>query len=110
MVSDRTPLTEIEQAIVKKLATASFPPATASKRFAHNLSDGYVKDLSDKGRRFLAYVVHRFRRQYSLSREEQEWVSQWSQPVPEQPAETIVVEPSLPPFTDDIPSAQLCMF
>ena len=81
----KSPLSEVERSIAAKLGQASFPPATASKRFARNLSDGYVKELSDKGRRFMAYVTHRFRRQYSLTAEEQAWVNEWTQPMPEEP-------------------------
>lgn len=76
-MKDRTPLTEIERGIVEKLSRASFPPATASKRFVRNLSDGYVKELSGKGRRFLAFVVHKFRRQYTLNEAEWAWVREW---------------------------------
>jgi hypothetical protein len=73
----RTPLTDLERSIVAKLSLASFPPATASKRFARDLAAGYVKELSSKGRKFLAYVVHRFRRQYMLTDAEQRWVNGW---------------------------------
>ena len=73
----RTPLTELEKGIVSKLACASFPPGTASKRFARNLADGYVKDLSDKGRKFFAYVVNRYRKQYRLTPDEQAYVNEW---------------------------------
>jgi hypothetical protein len=73
----RTPLTDVERSIVAKLSLARFPPATASKRFAGDLAAGYVKELSSKGRKFLAYVVHRFRRQYSLTDAEQRWVDGW---------------------------------
>lgn len=73
----RTPLTELEKGIAAKLARASFPPATASKRFARDLAAGYVRELSDRGRMFLAWVVYRFRLQYTLNPAEQVWVSQW---------------------------------
>lgn len=73
----RTPLSDLEKSIAVKVAGASFPPATASKRFARNLGDGYVKELSSKGRRFLAFVAHRFRRQYSLTSAELDWISEW---------------------------------
>jgi len=71
---DRTPLSEVEKAIVRKLATARYPPATASKRFVRDLSSGYVRDLSERGRAFLAFVAHRFRRQYRLDAGELAWV------------------------------------
>jgi len=76
-----TPLTDLEKSIVKQLGKARFPPATASKRFAVGLLNGNVTKLSDKGRRFLAYVVHRFRRQYTLSPQQQEWVREWNIPI-----------------------------
>ena len=77
MAFERTPLTLLEQEIVRKLCQARFPPYSASKRFARDLGQGYVKQLSTNGRRFLAYVVHRFRRQYQLTREESQWVAEW---------------------------------
>jgi hypothetical protein len=75
---EKTDLTELEKSIIAKLATANFPPATASKRFVGDLSAGYVKQTSDKGRMFLAFIANRFRRQYKLSVEEQKWVDEWN--------------------------------
>lgn len=71
-----TELSELEKAIYRKVASASFPPATASKRFMQGNPD--LLKLSDKGRRFMAFIAHRFRRQYVLTAEEQEWVDQWN--------------------------------
>ena len=85
MKPPRTPLTELEQAIAKKLCSARFPAGTASKRFALNLGDGYIKDLSWRGRKFMAYIAHRFRRQYTLTPDEQAWVNRWKDY--EEPAE-----------------------
>ncbi len=70
-------MTEIEQSIAQKLVTARFPPGTASKRFVRSLEAGYIRELSDRGRAFLAFVTHRFRRQYQLTSEEQAWVNEW---------------------------------
>jgi hypothetical protein len=103
----RTPLTDIESAIVAKLVTARFPPYSASKRFARDLGAGYVKELSPKGRKFLAYVVNRFRRQYALTDEQQAWVAEWlnwSEPV--QPAVPLVVCRAPEP----VPDPQIPMF
>lgn len=75
--SDKTPLTELEQGLARKLCGARFPPYTASKRFARDLGDGYIKELSNRGRRFMARTVHRFRRQYALSEAEWAWVREW---------------------------------
>ena len=71
------PLSDLEKAVVAKLVTARFPLYTASKRFARDLDAGHVTRLSDRGRAFLAYVTHRFRRQYDLSADEQRWVETW---------------------------------
>lgn len=76
-MSERAPLTELELGISAKLAGASFPPATASKRLVRDLESGHIKSLSDAGRKFMAYVTHRFRRQYQLTAEEREWVDLW---------------------------------
>jgi hypothetical protein len=72
--SVRTEISALEASIIAKLATATYPPATASKRFVRDLSSGYIQQLSDKGRTFLAFVAHRFRRQYELTQEEWQWV------------------------------------
>jgi hypothetical protein len=72
-----TPLTDLEQSIAKRYCAANFPPATAAKAFARNLEAGYVKELSSRGRHFLAYCVHRYRRQYVLTSEEAQWVNEW---------------------------------
>jgi len=46
---------------------------------------GYIKDLSWRGRKFMAYIAHRFRRQYTLTPDEQAWVNRWKDY--EEPAE-----------------------
>jgi hypothetical protein len=74
--SERTPLTEIEKSIVAKLSMATFPPGTASKRFVRDLSCGYIAQLSERGRTFLAFVAHRFRRQYELTAKEWAWIKE----------------------------------
>jgi hypothetical protein len=72
-----TPLTDFEKVLIAKVGAARFPPYTASKRFAQDLSSGHIVRLSDKGRSFLAYIAHRFRRQYRLSEDEQAWIKLW---------------------------------
>jgi hypothetical protein len=72
-----TPLSDLEKGLAAKVAGASFPPGTASKRFARNLEGGYIRELSDKGRMFFAYVADRFRRQYSVTPEERQWINNW---------------------------------
>lgn len=72
-----TALTGLEQSIYRTVQTANFPPATSSKRFMQGDADKVR--LSDKGRAFLAYIAHRFRRQYRLSDEQWEWIIRWHQ-------------------------------
>lgn len=86
MARQMSPLSPLEQEIARKLSEARFPPYSASKRFAREMGEGHIKQLSTNGRRFLAYVVHRFRRQYQLSAEEESWVAEWLARAPE-PAE-----------------------
>ena len=86
MARPMSPLSPLEQGIVRKLSEARFPPYSASKRFARELGEGHIQQLSTNGRRFLAYVVHRFRRQYQLTAEEESWVAEWLARAPE-PAE-----------------------
>lgn len=71
-----TELDQLEKAIYRKVSGASFPPATASKRFMQGDAD--LLKLSDKGRRFMAFIAHRFRRQYVLTEEEWAWVDKWN--------------------------------
>lgn len=75
--SERTPLSELEQGLARKLAGARYPCYSAAKRFSGDLAAGYVKALSPRGRRFMARVTYRFRRQYALTEAEWEWVRQW---------------------------------
>lgn len=70
-----SPLSDLEKSIYRKVSGASFPPATASKRFMQG--DPELVKLSDKGRRFMAFVANRFRRQYVLTEEEWAWVREW---------------------------------
>jgi hypothetical protein len=76
-MSERTPLTQTERHIVAIVSRASFPPATASKRFMRDLASGQISKLSHRGRCFLAFVAHRFRRQYVLPDDEWKWVMTW---------------------------------
>ena len=73
----RTPLNDLEKGLAAKVSGASFPPGTASKRFARDLGSGCIGGLSANGRMFFAYVAHRFRRQYQLTHQEQAWVDFW---------------------------------
>lgn len=73
-----TPISEFERELARTVGEASFPPATAAKRFIHSLN-GYngakIENLSAGGRWFLAFIAHRFRRQYRLTPEQWQWVN-----------------------------------
>lgn len=70
-----TPLSDLEKSIYRKVQTARFPPATASKSFMQGDAD--VIRWSDRGRVFFGYIAHRFRKQYRLTEEEWAWVNEW---------------------------------
>lgn len=70
-----TALSEPEKALYRKVQTANFPPATASKRFMQGDAE-FIK-WSDKGRAFMAFIAHRFRRQYVLTEDELKWIETW---------------------------------
>jgi hypothetical protein len=72
----------IEWLIVFKMQTnVTFPPATGPKRFINRLTVN--SELSDEGRRYLAYCAHRFRRQWTATAEEFAWIVQWLKPYQE---------------------------
>ena len=72
-----SPLSRLEREIIGVISGATFPPATASKRFVRDLSCGHVRLLSERGRCFLAFIAHRFRRQYVLTAEQWAWVDEY---------------------------------
>lgn len=76
MKVERKPLTLIEAEIVSVVCRASFPPGTGAKRFIRRIVSGEINFLSPAGRRFLAFIAHRFRRQYVLSAEQWQWVNE----------------------------------
>jgi hypothetical protein len=85
----RTPLDAIEQGIVRKLqANVSFSPGHSHKRFIGDLHPEKAQ-FSDRGRAYLAYIAHRYRRQWKATHEESCWIVRWAsygtlpQPKPE---------------------------
>jgi hypothetical protein len=72
----RAQMSEIEWAMVKKLKGASLQVASAGKRFIRILNP--ESRLSDDGRRFLAELFHRYRRQYKTTDEETLWLKEWA--------------------------------
>jgi hypothetical protein len=74
----RTPMTDLEWGMVSKLKGASQQAASAGKRFIRIL--GRKSQLSEAGRRFLAELFHRYRRQYKTTNEETLWLKEWADP------------------------------
>lgn len=74
---DRTDLSEIENAIAVKLTGVRYSPGTAAKRFARDYGNGFIKQLSPRGRKFMAWIANRYRRQLQFSSEEHAWVLHW---------------------------------
>jgi hypothetical protein len=72
----REPMTDLEWGMVQKLKGASQQAASAGKRFIRILDR--ESRLSDAGRRFLAELFHRYRRQYRTTDEETLWLMQWA--------------------------------
>lgn len=72
----RTPMTMVEMQIVDKLqCDVTFPVGSGPKRFIRRLTIN--SELSDAGRAYLAYVAHRFRRQWKATDEESQWIVRW---------------------------------
>lgn len=73
----RTPMSEIEQSIIRKMqASVTFVPGSSHKRFVRSLNPE-KSELTDKGRNYLAYLANRYRRQWVSSAEEFAWIVQW---------------------------------
>lgn len=59
-------MTPIEKVLAEALGKCTFPPATAQKRFARNISAQAASDepkITDRQREYLHLMVHRYRRQ-----------------------------------------------
>lgn len=75
-MSAKTPLSAFEKELATTVSQATFPVGSGSKRFIRDIYDGRIQQLTDKGRWYLAYVAHRFRRQYRLTQEQLAWVNE----------------------------------
>ena len=57
------PISAIEFSIVSKMqANVTFPPGHSHKRFIRDLSEKSL--LTDRGRQYLAFIAHRYRKQF----------------------------------------------
>lgn len=74
----RSPIQPIEWSIANKMqCQVTFPVGSAHKRFVRGLSE--KSQLSDRGRAYLAYLAHRYRRQWQGTTEELEWLVRWGE-------------------------------
>lgn len=74
--SPKTPISVFERELIAIVSTATFVPNTGPKRFIRDLCAGRIENLTERGRWYLAFVAHRFRRQYMLSPEQWAWVNE----------------------------------
>lgn len=70
-----TPISDFERELIAVVSTATFVPNTGPKRFIRDLCAGRIENLTERGRWYLAFVAHRFRRQYALTSEQWAWVN-----------------------------------
>lgn len=73
---DYLPVSEMESSIIATVSRATFPIASGPKRFIGDLRAGRKLRLSDGGRKYLAWIANRFRRQYDLNAEQLQWVAE----------------------------------
>jgi hypothetical protein len=74
----RTQIEPTEWLIVFKMQrNVTFPPGTSHKRFINGLR--VDSQLSDRGRQYLAYIANRYRRQWTATPEEFEWIVKWGE-------------------------------
>lgn len=72
----KTPISEFERELIAVVSTARFVPNTGPKRFIRDLRAERIVNLTERGRWYLAFVAHRFRRQYALTPEQWAWVNE----------------------------------
>lgn len=76
MSAEKTPMSEFERELVEKIyANTTFVPGTGPKRFIRECAKGKPL-LTERGRNYLAFIAHRFRRQYQLSADQRAWVNE----------------------------------
>ena len=73
---DVNAITDFERELIATVGQATFPPATGAKRFIRDLKSGHITQLTENGRWFLAFIAHRFRRQYALRDDQWIWVNE----------------------------------
>lgn len=72
----RTELTTVELMLIEKLQrSVTFPPGSSHKRFIRGLDQH--SQLSEAGRCYLAYIAHRYRKQWQANDDEFQWMVRW---------------------------------
>lgn len=69
-------MTDFEKDLAAVVSGAVFPVGSGPKRFIRDICGGHIVQLSERGRDYLAYIAHRFRRQYTLNAEQWAWVNE----------------------------------
>lgn len=74
----KTQITPEEWIMAAKIqASVVFPVGHSHKRFMRELTDKAM--LTDRGRQYLAYIAHRYRRQWQATQSELAWISKWGE-------------------------------
>jgi hypothetical protein len=69
-------MSDVEMSILTKLqGYVTFVPGSSHKRFILGLR--VTSHLSARGRNYLAYIAHRYRKQWQASAIELEWIDRW---------------------------------
>jgi hypothetical protein len=75
-VGKKDALTEFEKELAATVSRATFPVGSGAKRFIRDICSGYIRECTERGRWYLAFVANRFRRQYVLTAEQRVWVDE----------------------------------
>ncbi len=71
-LAQRIPISSMEWSIVTAMHSVCFPAGSPHKRFIRDLSENSM--LTDRGRMYLAYLGHRYRRQWKATDGQAEWI------------------------------------
>lgn len=91
------PVTEHENRLIGKVSSATFPAGSSHKRFMRNWGPPESRKLSDEGRRYLAYIAWRYRKQYKLSPDDLLFIRKWIyEPIPKALESVMAIKDTLP--------------
>jgi hypothetical protein len=75
-MKQKAPLSAFEKGLADTVSVAVFPVGSGAKRFIRDIYSGYITQLTENGRWYLAFVAKRFRRQYRLTEEQLAWIDE----------------------------------